>query len=364
MILTAGPSVTELEEKYVLDACRNGWNEQWNKYIVKFEKTFADFIGRRFAISTSSCTGALHMNLVGLGIGAGDEVIIPELTWVATASAVKYVGATPVFCDVQEDSWCMCPKSLESRITEKTKAIIPVHLYGHPAKMDEIMAIAKKYNLKVIEDAAPSVGAEFMGKRTGSFGDSGCFSFQGAKVLVTGEGGMFLTDDENLYEEVFSISNHGRDKKEVFWINRLGFKYKMSNLQAAFGLAQLERVDELVAAKRQIFDWYKEDLNDAEEVVLNYECPWAKSIYWMASIRVKPSTKVTRDEMMDRLRKSEIDTRPVFPTISKYPMWQSYDNPIAEKISMEGLNLPSGVCLTREQVSYVCQSIKDILAKG
>lgn len=361
-ILTAGPSISARETSYVLDAARYGWNHQWSSYIKRFEAAFSEYLGVKHALSTSSCTGALQLALLALKIGPGDEVIVPDLTWVASAQVVNYVGATPVFADIQPDSWCLDPDSFESKITKRTKAVIPVHLYGHPAEMDRILEVAKKYNLYVVEDAAPSIGAEFKGQKTGTFGDFAAFSFQGAKLLVTGEGGMLVTNNDELYKKVYTIWDQGR-VPGTFWINETGWKYKMSNIQAAFGLGQLERVDSLIEAKRRIFSWYAEGLRGVTQVKLNHEQEWGRSIYWMSSIILHDNTGITRDELCAALKRRNIDTRPVFPAISQYPIWPKpqQPQPNAKRVGESAINLPSGVCLKREQVEYICNSIKDIL---
>jgi len=361
MILTAGPSITQKEIDYVNDAVQNGWNEHWGDYIKKFEKSFAEYIGVKHALTTSSCTGALHLSLVALGIGKGDEVIVPDISWIATASVVRYVGAEPVFADVLKDSWCIDPKSIENRITEKTKAIIPVHLYGQPADMLEILRIAKKHNLKVIEDAAPSIGAEYNGKRTGSFGDISGFSFQGAKLMVTGEGGMLVTDNSELFEVVKHYAEHGR-ASTGFEISDIGFKYKMSNMQAALGLAQLERADELIGKKVQLYEWYSEGLKNTEGITLNkLNTETEKSIYWMSSIILNKDFGITRDELMEKLRNRNIDSRPLFPQMSSFRMFKNYDNPVAKHIANNGINLPSGHERTQEEIAYICKTIREIL---
>lgn len=361
MILTAGPSITQKEIDYVNDAVRNGWNEHWGDYIKKFEKSFAEYIGVKHALTTSSCTGALHLALVALGIGKGDEVIVPDISWVATASVVRYVDAEPVFADVLPDSWCIDPESIEKRITKKTRAIIPVHLYGQPANMPAILDIAKKYNLKVVEDAAPAIGAEIAGKRTGNFGDIAGFSFQGAKLMVTGEGGMLVTNNSKLFDIVKHYAEHGR-ASTGFEISDIGFKYKMSNIQAALGLAQLERVSELIAKKVRIFEWYTQGLKDVEGLRMNkINSETEKSIYWMSSIVLDKKFDVSRDELMVRLKEKHIDTRPIFPQMSSFRMFKEYDNPASKQIAENGVNLPSGHERTEEEIFYVCQTIKEIL---
>jgi perosamine synthetase len=362
MILTAGPSISAREASYALDAVRHGWNDQWNKYLSRFEQAFAEYVGTKHALAFSSCTGALHASLLALGIGKGDEVIVPELTWVATANAVLYTGATPVFADVEEDSWCLDADSVAARISPRTKAVIPVHLYGQPARMDRILSMAEAHKLAVVEDAAPSIGAEFEGQRTGSFGQFGCFSFQGAKLLVTGEGGMLVTNDTDLYRRAHKIWDQGRVPGS-FWIDTNGWKYKMSNVQAAIGLGQLERVDELVEAKRRIFGWYVEGLAGVSHIRLNHEVPGTRSIYWMTSIYLQESSPLSRDVLRAELKKRNIDTRDVFPAISQYPIWpvRQTPQPRGTRIGARAINLPSGVCLKREEVEYVCAQLRALL---
>ena len=217
LILTAGPSITEKEIAYVNDAVSNGWNEKWNEYIIKFQEEFSRYIGVKHALATSSCTGAMHLGLKSFGIKENDEVIVPEITWIATASAVTYVNAKPVFVDIEEDTWCINPESIRKAITSKTKAIMPVHLYGHPANMDEIMEISEANNLIIIEDAAPSLGASYKDKKTGSFGDCSAFSFQGAKTATTGEGGILLTNNSEKFQEIEKLSDHGRSFDKKLW---------------------------------------------------------------------------------------------------------------------------------------------------
>ena len=362
MILTAGPSITEKEISYVTDAVTNGWNENWNSYITRFESEFSNYIGVKHAITTSSCTGALHLGLLALGIGPGDEVIVPEITWVATASAVTYVGATPVFCDIEEGSWCMSVESAESLITPKTKAIFPVHLYGHPANMPEIMKLANKYQLKVIEDAAPSIGAEVGGQKTGSFGDVSGFSFQGAKILVTGEGGMLVTNNQSLFDRVKSLGDHGRNPKYPLAAVEVGYKYKMSNLQAALGLAQIERADELVNRKREINALYNKLLNNNNKIRVSSELKDCKGIHWMTSIELIGASFEERENFMKKLKENMIDSRPVFSPMSSLPMFEKrVENPIAYRIGSSAINLPSGHNLTDEEIRYVCETINRVI---
>lgn len=362
MILTAGPSITQREIDYVTDAVTNGVDEHWGDYIKRFEKSFAEYIGVKHAMTTSSCTGALHLALVALGIGKGDEVIVPDMSWIATASAVCYTGAKPVFADVLPYTWTIDPLDVRNKITKHTKAIIPVHLYGQPADMTKIMTLAGEHDIKVVEDAAPSVGATWLGRKTGSLGHVGCFSFQGAKTLSTGEGGMLVTDDDEIFARVRHFAEHGRTSVG-FEIGDIGFKYKMSNLQAALGLAQLERIDELVAKKRQIYDWYYDCLSDVEEgVFLNRESTeWCHPSYWMTSIVLEREFRVCRDVLMQKLKERNVDTRPFFPPMSSFRMFKNAHNFTAEFLGANGINLPSGHRLTEDEVKYVCFCLRDIL---
>lgn len=363
MILTAGPSISNKESYYAYDAASTGWNSKWSQYIKQFESEFASYVGAKYALSTSSCTGALHLSLLALGVGPGDEVIVPDITWVATANAVTYAGATPIFCDIEMDTWCIDPAKIERLITPKTKAIMPVHLYGFPAKMNQVVEIAKKHNLFIVEDAAPAIGATIGDKKVGTFGNFGCFSFQGAKLTVTGEGGMLVTDDKDLYEKVQLIWDQGRDPHKTFWINQQGWKYKMSNVQAAIGLGQLQRVEDLILAKRRIFKWYHERLSDMKSLAFESAAPGTESIYWMTSIRLVDGGVKERDQLRMNLKEKNVDTRPVFPSISQYPIWKKPSDPMptAKLIGDTAINLPTGVCLSEAEIDYVCKQIRHFM---
>ncbi len=363
LILTAGPSISARETVYASDAAKYGWNREWSKYLTRFEQDFAAFIGVGHALACSSGTGALTIALTALDIGPGDEVIVPDLTWVATANAVRYVGATPVFADVELDTWNIDILSAEALITPRIKAIMPVHMYGHPARMDGVMALARKRGLYVVEDAAPAIGAEWHGRRCGGFGDFAAFSFQGAKLLVTGEGGMLVCNNPQLYEKALKVWDQGRNPTRTFWIDGHGLKYKMANVQAAVGLGQLERCAELVAMKRRVFGWYAEGLRGVPDIHLNRETAGAHSIYWMSSLRLDEGARMSRDDLGAALKKRNVDTRPVFPAISQYPIWgrELAPQPVALRVGRQGMNLPSGVCLRREQVDYVCRQIRELL---
>ena len=359
IVLTAGPSIGPRELVYVSDAVKWGWNNRHSDYVRAFEQAFADYVGAKHAIATSSCTGALHLSLLGLGIGPGDEVIVPDLTWVATASAVAYVGATPVFVDIDPGSWTIDPQSVERAITKRTKAIVPVHLYGFPADMTSLMAIADQHGVSVLEDAAPAIGALHQGKPVGTFGDIACFSFQGAKMLVTGEGGMVVTNQDELATRVRKISEHGR-RPGTFWIDQLGIKYKMPNIVAALGLAQVERADRHLEAKRDLAKWYRDDLSGLEGISFQEALTGDSSIYWMTSVALD-SWPTMRDRVAAGLRERGIETRPVFPAISAFPMWNLETQPVnstAQRVSQSALNLPSGVRLTHADISRIARALK------
>jgi perosamine synthetase len=355
------PSITEKEIRYVNDAITNGWGEKCYDYIYDFEKKFSEHIQIKHALATSSCTGAIHLALMALGIKAGDEVIIPEITWIATAEPVLYIGAKPVFVDVLPDTWCIDPEKIKQAITPKTKAIIVVHIYGNVCEMDEIITIAKEYNLKVIEDAAEGIGSEYKNKKVGSIGDVGVFSFHGTKTLSTGEGGMFITNDTVVYEKAKVLNDHGRNPKDpenkMFWMRDYGYKYKMSNLQAAMGCAQLERVEELIAKKRLIFEWYKELLKDIP-CSINPEKSYTHNGYWLPTVIFDKSINFKREALFECHKKLNIDSRPFFFPLSSLPMFEKcLHNTISYDIYQRGINLPSYHNLAFEDAEKVIGSI-------
>lgn len=363
-ITVSEPSITEKEVEYVLKSVKSGWVSSLGEFINEFEKRFAEYIDTKYALTTSNGTTALHLTLVSFGIKEGDEVIIPDLTFVATANAVAYTGAKPVFADVDPEIWCIDPEDVKKKITSKTKAIIPVHLYGHPADMDPIMEIAQEYSLYVIEDAAEAHGAEYNGKKVGSLGICGVFSFYGNKIITTGEGGMITTNDEKLYEKAKFLRDHAMSKEKRYWHTEIGFNYRITNIQSALGVAQLERIGELIEKKRQIFNWYREFLQNVEGIRLNLEKEWAKNVFWMVCLVLDKDFGITRDELMVELKKKGIDTRPFFYPISQMPMYQgsgNYSNPITKNLSEKGMNLPSGVNLNKGDVEWICETIKTIL---
>ncbi|MFA5793886.1 MAG: DegT/DnrJ/EryC1/StrS family aminotransferase [Candidatus Brocadiia bacterium] len=362
----AGPWITQKEIDYVVDAAKNGWYETFDMHTKKLEKAVCDYLGMKHALATHCCTVALHLANASLGLQEGDEVICTDFSWVATSYSIAYTGAKVVFVDIDSDSWCIDPKAIKKAITNKTKAIMLVHTFGYPAQMDEIMAIAKEHNLKVIEDAAPSLGAEFKGQKTGTFGDIACFSFQGAKIAASGEGGVFVTNDDKLYEKACLLASMGRtDSKAVFWSDMLGYQYTIANLTAAIALAQVERINELVAKKRQIFDWYYQRLKDIKGLKIIKEKKDCKSNYCYPSILLQDNISVSRDEVVKRLKELNIHCRPAFPRMSLFPFFgpPRFPNPEAEKVEKRGISLASAANLTEEDVDFVCESLVKIISK-
>ncbi len=363
-IASGGPWITEKEIAYVSDAVANGWYGNWSGYLTRFEKAFADWLGVRHAIATSSCTGAIHLAMCGLGIGEGDEVIVPEVTWIASVTGACYTGATPVFVDVEPDTWCIDPEAVRRAITPRTKAIVPVHMYGHPADMSAINAIAEQHGIFVLEDAAPGIGSRVNGELAGTLSGAATFSFQGAKPLVTGEGGMFVTDDEKLYEKVYWYWDHCRDPKKVLFNTGIGFKYKMSNIQAALGLAQLERADEIIEKRRQIFFWYRERLSDIEGLSLNVERPGVYNNYYVPTVVLDQDFARSPEQVMAYLDERGVRNRPFFRAISKFPMFKPAETPVADRLAARGINLPCASMLREDEVDYSCKVLRDALGVG
>lgn len=352
----AEPSITAREVELVTQAVSSGWISSLGEFLPRFEQGFAGFVGVRHALTTSSGTTALHLALLSLGIGPGDEVVVPDLTFVATANAVVYTGALPVPVDVEPSTWCLDPQAFRRALTPATRAVIPVHLYGHPADMDPILAIARERGIAVIEDGAEAHGAEYKGRRVGGLGTCSAFSFYGNKIITTGEGGMILTDDEALARRAAFLRDQAMDPDRRYWHPEVGFNFRMTNLQAALGVAQLERIGELLAAKERVFGWYRANLDGAPGLALNPGVDWAKSVHWMVCLVVDDAAR--RDPLMERLRARGIDTRPFFHPLSTLPMYdRGPRNPVARSLAARGLNLPSGPSLTRDEVDFVCRAV-------
>jgi len=364
VIPIAEPLLGKAELDNVMEAMKSGWISSKGKFILEFEEAFANYCGVRYGIATSNGTTALHLAMVALGIGEGDEVIVPTMTFIATANAVTYTGAKPVFVDCNPEYWCMDPNKIEEKINPRTKAIIPVHLYGHPCDMNLINSIAQTHKLWVVEDAAEAHGAEYNGKRVGAFSDIACFSFYGNKIITTGEGGMCLTNNENLASRMRIFRDHGKNPNKTYWHDVVGFNYRMTNLQAAVGVAQLEKINILIGKKRQMAKWYSEalkNLQEARHLTLPLEMPWAKNVYWMYSILLSSESSITRDEFTAKLGERGIETRPLFYPLHTMPPYRNNGSfPVSEDISQRGLNLPSGCNLRKSQISEICSQISSL----
>jgi len=361
----AEPFIGKEEEKLVVEGLRSGWISSIGKYIQEFEKGFAKFVGVKYGITTSNGTAALHLALAALDLGPGDEVIVPSMTFVATANVVNYVGAQPIFVDSELESWNIDPEKIKEKINSRTRAIIPVHLYGHPANMGPVLSIARKYNLAVVEDAAEAHGALYKTKMVGSMGELSCFSFFGNKIITTGEGGMVLTNNRLLADKLRMLRDHGISKKRRYYHPHLGFNYRMTNLQAAIGMAQLKKVEGIIKRKREIAALYREGLKELPDIILQPEAKWAKNVYWMYSILVPKRGKKGRDFLAKELRRSKIDSRPFFFPIHRLPRYKQSKTgekfAVADFLAQTGLNLPSSPNLKDEQIQYICKKIIKIL---
>ncbi|MCK4347439.1 MAG: DegT/DnrJ/EryC1/StrS family aminotransferase [Thermoplasmatales archaeon] len=355
------PSITDLEVQYATDAARHGWGDRCYEYIVQFEEIFKAHLGVKHAIATSSCTGALHMELAALGIGHGDEVILADTNWIATAAPITYLGAKPVFVDILPDTWCIDPDLAEKAITPRTKTIIAVHLYGNLCEMDQLLAIGERHNIPIIEDAAEAIGSIYHGKRAGSMGRFGTFSFHGTKTVTTGEGGMFVTNDDDLYGHVLTLSNHGRSRTQTrqFWPDMIGFKYKMSNIQAAIGCAQMERIDDLITAKRQIFSYYAEHLRDLP-LKMNPEPVGTTNGYWMPTIVADEGVPFNREDLLAAFKADNIDGRVFFWPLSMLPMFEAKaENAVSYGLYERAINLPTYYDLSEMEMDRVIKKVKD-----
>lgn len=358
------PSITDLEIRLASDAAAHGWGERCYEYLNRFEREFGRHIGCNHAIATSSCTGALHMGLAALGVGHGDEVVVADTNWIASVAPIVHLGAKPVFVDICPDTWCIDPAAVRAAITSRTKAILAVHIYGNLCNMQDLLDIGSHYGVPVVEDAAEAIGSVYKGKRAGSIGRFGVFSFHGTKTITTGEGGMFVTNDSALYERVLTLSNHGRARGQTkqFWPDVIGHKYKMSNVQAAIGCAQLSRVGELVARKRDILDRYKARLGVAPEIQLNVEHPETQIGAWMPTAVFDGRCGVTREALLEAFRLDNIDARVFFHPLSSLPMFKpSLGNVHAWDIPSRAINLPSYHDMSDEDLDRVVSILLGVL---
>ena len=372
-IPVAGPSISDREVELVADAARNAWYKNHAEFNNRFERLLADYVGVAHAVSTPHCTAALHLALVALGVGPGDEVIAPDVTWIASVAPIVYVGAEPVLVDIDPVTWCLDPDAVERAIGPRTKAIIGVDLYGSTCDWARLQDIADRHGLALIEDAAEALGSVHHGRRAGAFGRVSAFSFHGSKTVVTGEGGMLATNDKHLFDRVLFLRDHGRNPGDRFFLNsEIEFKYRMSSVQAALGVAQMERIDELIAHKRAIFGWYRDWLSSLQGVALNAEPPDTQNSYWMVTAVLDPQIGLDKFQVMAELDKRNIDCRPFFSPLSSLPAFK--DRPRAKRflspndkgkrVSKYGVNLPSGYNMTEEKVAIVASAFTETIKRA
>jgi perosamine synthetase len=365
-IPVAAPVLRGREREYVLDCLDSNWISSTGRYVDEFERAFAEFCGVRHAITCCNGTVAVHLALMAAGIGPGDEVIVPTLTYVASANPVVYCGATPVFVDAEPATWNLDPEAVAAAVTPRTKAIVVVHLYGHPADMDPILAVTRAHGIAVIEDAAEAHGAEYRGQRAGGLGDVGTFSFYGNKILTTGEGGMVTCDSDEMAALVRQLRGQGQDPQRRYWFPIVGFNYRMTNVAAAIGLGQLETVDWHLERRREIAAWYREELGAVPGLELSPEAEWARSAFWISCMVVPDGGAAERDDLMERLADRGIETRPFFYPMHTLPPYaeasRGQEFPVATALAERGVNLPSGAGLERDDVAYIGQAVRDELA--
>ena len=360
----AKPSITDAEVANATDAARNGWGEHCYDYINKFEAAFSDHIGVKYAIATSSCTGAIHLGLAGLGIGPGDEVILADTNWIATVAPILHLGATPVLVDILQETWCIDPDLVEAAITSNTRAIIVTHLYGNLCEMDTLLALGERYGIHVIEDSAEAIGSSYHGRCGGSMGVFSGFSFHGSKTITTGEGGMFVTDDPTLYESVLTLSNHGRSNNQTrqFWPEVLGYKFKMANVQAAIGCAQTARIEELVNRRREILLTYKNRLADIPDLSMNVELVGTRIGAWMPTVVFSKRSGVTAESIIPSFQRRNIDARVFFHPLSSLPIFGcQIRNNNASDIAKRAINLPSFHEISVDQIDRITAVIREAI---
>lgn len=359
-IPVAVPCLNGNEKKYVNECLDSTWISSAGEFIGRFEASFAEFCGVRHAVAINNGTTAIHLALVALGIGDGDEVIIPTLTYIATANAVRYCNAVPVLVDAEVGTMNIDPAAIEAKITPKTKAIIVVHLYGHPSDMDAVTSIARKHNLKIIEDAAEAHGAEVNGVRVGGIGDCATFSFFGNKIVTTGEGGMVTTNDEELAARLRLYRGQGMDPKRRYWFPVIGYNYRMTNIAAAIGLAQMENIDQALAARKRVAEWYDAALAAyADRVERPVVAGYAKHVFWMYTILLKGVTEAQRDEVMKSMDASGVETRPVFYPMHVLPPYaeDGAPYPVANDQASRGINLPTHALLESADIDRIVAAL-------
>lgn len=370
LIPVAGPSITDKEVAYVADATQNAWFSDHYRFNAKFESMFAEYIGVSYASSVPHCTSALHLALAANNIGFGDEVIAPDVTWIASVAPITYVGAVPVLVDIDPITWCIDLEGVEAAITPKTRAILAVNLYGSMAEWAKLRHIADQYGLVLIEDAAEAIGSTYNGSQAGSFGDVSAFSFHASKTITTGEGGMICTNDPVIHARIQVLRDHGRAPGDRFFQNNeIAFKYKMSAMQAALGIAQMERIDALVAYKRQIFQWYEDALKDVEGLALNYEPQHVTNSFWMVTVVPDDRYNIDKFILQQKLRERNIDTRPFFSSLSSLKAFKDMPhasrhidaNSKSQLPPRNGINLPSGYHVTENMAHLISSALVESL---
>jgi perosamine synthetase len=355
------PWLSDNVRRYVLDCVESGWISSLGQYVGRFEREFAAFCETRYGVATSNGTTALHLALVTLGIGPGDEVLVPDLTFVATANAVRYTGAPPVLVEADRRTWTLDPDDAAAKVTARTRAIVPVHIYGHPADMDPLADLARRHGLRVVEDAAEAHGARYKGRRVGGLGDLGVFSFYGNKIITTGEGGMLVTDDPALAERAAFLRDHAMDPRRRYYHPEVGFNYRMTNIQAAIGCAQLEQAEAILDRRKVLAATYEAELAGLPGLVRPPAAPWAENVYWMYSVLVEPGFGRDRDAVREGLRARGVDSRPFFVPLHEQPPYrEAAAFPVATALARTGLNLPSGTGLTSAEIATVGAALREL----
>lgn len=362
-IPVAEPDFDHRELELVTDCVRTGWISSIGRYVTEFEEKFSHFCDTPYGVACANGTVALHLALVAMGIGPGDEVICPALTFIASANAITYTGAKPVLVDAEPRTWNMDPEKIKAVLTSRTKAIMVVHLYGHPVEMGPILDLAKIKGLLVIEDSAEAHGALYQGRKVGSLGDLGCFSFYGNKIITTGEGGMIVSGNKELVEKMKMLRDHAMDPKRRYWHPMVGYNYRLTNLQAAVGVAQMEKIERFLKIRERNAKMYQTLLRDVKGITLFPEASWAKPVYWMISVLVEKEFGMSRDELATALKEKGIDTRPFFIPLHEMPPYHGAGSfPVAESLSRKGMNLPSSTKLAADDIEYICKTIRKLKA--
>jgi len=357
------PWLSENVRRYVLDCVDSGWISSLGQYVGRFEEEFARFSEAAHGVATSNGTTALHLALATIGIGPGDEVLVPDLTFVATANVVRYAGATPVLVDADPVTWGMDPADARAKVTARTRAIIPVHVYGHPVDLDPLLGLAAERALALVEDAAEAHGARHKGRRVGALGRIGAFSFYGNKIITTGEGGMVVTNDPALAERARFLRDHAMDPERRYYHPEIGFNYRMTNIQAAIGCAQLEQAEAILARRKGIAAAYETGLAGIPGLVRPPALPWAESVHWMYSVLVEPAFGLDRDQVRAGLRARGIDSRPFFVPLHELPPYRTTAPfPVATRLARSGINLPSGTGLEPSEIATICRALRDLAA--